>query len=985
MPGNPAPLRRAAPRILGGGNQPLAPSGEINPFARRDSITRSPIKIRDDINFETETTRSRANSLQEDIGDAPWTIANPKKKRKFGTSPETQDANMGTQSAEELNTTMELIQKQIGILSKIVNENDNTKKEIKEISRKLQRYGETLKKPRIREWMQRQNGEKINETMATVNIHAQHIEKVECREIGTQTMDDEIVDDESKISECDTYQKWEEMANKNWSEEVYTNTEMKVGSPMDTKDQTTKVVWVGPTELNMEKGIQKIFRDKFPELLEIQEEFGTLEQENKIKTCNTGQTTKRKIVKITHNDTEEEIYRRLSILKKEGEDEPWIGTHQLENIDTERFRKMVEAAFHGSSTKVMIYTKEEAKTRGKREERKSYALVVEAGGETFAETLKSVKTSLKDIAGKDSIQGFRSTREGRLLITMDKDKDAVERIQKAIQSRNRDGQGRVWRLEDGRDKETLHIRGIDAVTDIEEVKKALGENLQDLGNKEYKLSELRPTNDNTQTITLTINKTDAETLILRRTIKIGLLIEKLSSEFKKSARYYDINCMRSRPSYVDWYYNLAEKHYGAASACNEYLINKNLFSLLDKLTSFGFDEQIADLKDDIADRESRKAVRDKCQALKLASSTAQLEKAYRPITQPLKEFITNIGKAEPLTFKEEEEFNPKEEFSTPKSSYKTSIPTREKTRKSGKTPILPFEQPSFFDMSINRLPSAREVASIREMPSLREMPPIREEVTFESSPQSSTETIGNLSDILEQTRQSIQTYVGHPVYLDWLSDFHELPRTYIDNSVKDTEHKFDHNYGIVHDLETNNFFLGSSQIPVNLINKDIKVLDILYPGTPGLYELLFKKEPVGYKKADLDNYMDILTRTNAYRRNNNPNEQVQGNSSVKYVTIIGPYLYKKGITKSKTIIPRPVFEKPVAPYRAAKKTGVARIGKGLILKRNKKSTDYVYWDNVNELVNRLRILLASKTAGHNGYRNEIISIIEELKEAKVIL
>ncbi|CAG9771500.1 unnamed protein product [Ceutorhynchus assimilis] len=349
---------------------------------------------------------------------------------------------------------------------------------------------------------------------------------------------------------------------------------------------------------------------------------------------------------------------------------------------------------------------------------------------------------------------------------------------------------------------------------------------------------------------------------------------------------------------------------------------------------------------------SRKAVRDKFQALKLASSTAQLEleKAYRPITQPLKDFITNIGKAEPLTFKEEEEFNPEEEFSTPKSSYKTSTPTREKTRKSGKTPILPFEQPSFFDMSINRLPSVREVASIREMPALREMPPIREEVTFESSPQSSTETIRNLSDILEQTKQSIQTYVGHPVYLDWLSDFHELPRTYIDNSVKDTEHKFDHNYG-----------------------------------TPGLYELLFKKEPVGDKKADLDNYMDILTRTNAYRRNNNPNEQVQGNSSVKYVTIIGPYLYKKGITKSKTIIPRPVFEKPVAPYRAAKKTGVARIGKGLILKRNKKSTDYVYWDNVNELVNRLRILLASKTAGHNGHRNEIISIIEELKEAKVIL
>lgn len=81
------------------------------------------------------------------------------------------------------------------------------------------------------------------------------------------------------------------------------------------------------------------------------------------------------------------------------------------------------------------------------------------------------------------------------------------------------------------------------------------------------------------------------------------LIEKLSSEFKKSARYYDINCMRSRPSYVDWYSNLAEKYYGAARVCDEYLIDKNLFSLLKQLTSLGFDDQIAGVKDNIADRE----------------------------------------------------------------------------------------------------------------------------------------------------------------------------------------------------------------------------------------------------------------------------------------------------------------------------------------------------------------------------------------------
>lgn len=189
---------------------------------------------------------------------------------------------------------------------------------------------------------------------------------------------------------------------------------------------------------------------------------------------------------------------------------------------------------------------------------------------------------------------------------------------------------------------------------------------------------------------------------------------------------------------------------------------------------------------------------------------------------------------------------------------------------------------------------------------------------------------------------------------------------------------------MVHDFETDKFYLGLTQKLVQIIDKDVKVEEIIYPGTPGLYELIFKKKPVGYKKDDLDNYMDILKRTNAYRRNNDPNEQVQGNSSEKYVTIIGPYLHKNGITKQKNPIERlaEVFNKPIPPYRASRQL---RKGTGLILKDNKINTEYVYWDNINELVDRLRLLIASSAAGHTGHNNEIISIIEELREANVIV
>jgi hypothetical protein len=46
--------------------------------------------------------------------------------------------------------------------------------------------------------------------------------------------------------------------------------------------------------------------------------------------------------------------------------------------------------------------------------------------------------------------------------------------------------------------------------------------------------------------------------------------------------------------------------------------------------------------------------------------------------------------------------------------------------------------------------------------------------------------------------------------------------------------------------------------------------------------------------------------------------------------------------------------------------------------------DYVYWNDPNELVDRLRLLMASQEAGNSNHVNEMNSIIEELLEAKLI-
>ena len=59
------------------------------------------------------------------------------------------------------------------------------------------------------------------------------------------------------------------------------------------------------------------------------------------------------------------------------------------------------------------------------------------------------------------------------------------------------------------------------------------------------------------------------------------------------------------------------------------------------------------------------------------------------------------------------------------------------------------------------------------------------------------------------------------------------------------------------------------------------------------------------------------------------------------------------------------------------------VGEGLKQVTGNK-IDYVYWNDINELVDRLRLLIMSQKAGNTGVHNEIDSIIEELMETGVI-
>ena len=88
---------------------------------------------------------------------------------------------------------------------------------------------------------------------------------------------------------------------------------------------------------------------------------------------------------------------------------------------------------------------------------------------------------------------------------------------------------------------------------------------------------------------------------------------------------------------------------------------------------------------------------------------------------------------------------------------------------------------------------------------------------------------------------------------------------------------------------------------------------------------------------------------------------IMGNKGYKYTTIIGPLI------------------------RGDKKAGGGVTNIPSAMKLTNNTVDYVHWDDPNELVDRLRLLDASHRAGNDAHDNEILSILEELREAGLII
>ena len=164
-------------------------------------------------------------------------------------------------------------------------------------------------------------------------------------------------------------------------------------------------------------------------------------------------------------------------------------------------------------------------------------------------------------------------------------------------------------------------------------------------------------------------------------------------------------------------------------------------------------------------------------------------------------------------------------------------------------------------------------------------------------------------------------------------------------------------------------FFKIGETPIKIENDDIIIKDTPFKGTDGLWRLLTSKdipEKEKYNATDLRDYITIMHITKAtYDKNN---KRIGGKNN-KMNNLIKPLVIafeKGGGEKLITEIEK--------HFGFEEETEEETEGEGL----------KILPSDPNALIDRFDLLFSSKKAGHTGVRNEIVSILDELKRQGVI-
>ncbi len=170
----------------------------------------------------------------------------------------------------------------------------------------------------------------------------------------------------------------------------------------------------------------------------------------------------------------------------------------------------------------------------------------------------------------------------------------------------------------------------------------------------------------------------------------------------------------------------------------------------------------------------------------------------------------------------------------------------------------------------------------------------------------------------------------------------------------------DKTFGIHMDNNDGEFYIGKDIVKIT--DDNISVCGKAYRGTPGLWELLTLSKPNKQKitNADLACYEDIILTTNCHKHNYDPNGRVKSSGWKKYINYIKPMVDKINLN---------------SPVNQSSGSGLQKVV-------TNTPVEYVYWNTLDELLERLYIVYGEIKAGNTNpnLHNELVNILQEIKE-----
>jgi hypothetical protein len=490
---------------------------EVDPFLRRDSISRTPPRGRTsstpDIFFKCEDPPSK-RKREENIS-----LGKPSKQ---------QDDNIALKKLKDTFLELRALVKSI----------PNTKGEIKKGIEQMYYIAETLGATGTKNIRQK---DKVTETERMTSEIGTQTEPTCPHEIEGQLMEKQAREEIWKLMEGEeSYSTMEEIAWRDWPKSAYRKIKFEKGNPVKAALDWDLAFYI-TDGASTDRGLTKVLKEQYPCLIEAEK------PENGNVTCfvttakltvpgRPVETKEKHVFKLTPEKTQnrneclKSMYccvrnLREIVLK---EDREKIAVTLLDYPDIEIAKKTLEYLFHGTKLEIAIYTSHDETTLkptvgdrpGKSKRRTSRqgdkeAIVIKAEGRSYADLLREVKNKVDPEKIGVVVRELRKTRKGDMLVTLDKG----EEKNKLKQEIEKEMQG-VIASDVRRGDKTLHVMDMDAVITEEELLAEMVNQFQ-VSEKDMLIKNIRPTSSGKQKATIMCNYDVAQKILDVGKVKIG--------------------------------------------------------------------------------------------------------------------------------------------------------------------------------------------------------------------------------------------------------------------------------------------------------------------------------------------------------------------------------------------------------------------------------------------------------------------------------